>query len=144
MVVGRKTGMLTKTPDRDAVDWIDDLTGARKAIGGAGTSMVEFTNHMGASAAFALVYPALRDLVPSLSPVTIGALGGTALYAVNIGMIAPVLGITEGEVQAGARKAAERWGIHVLQAVVTAVVADRLAGSAADRLLTPTIQDELR
>jgi hypothetical protein len=72
------------------------------------------------------VYPALKDLAPSLSPVTVGALYGTALYAVNIGAIAPVLGITKGEIQAGPRKAGERWAIHVLQAVVTAVVAERL------------------
>lgn len=130
MVVGRKSGVLTKTLDRDAVDWIDDVTGSRKVIGDTGTSMVEFANHLGASAAFASVYPALRDLAPSMSPVTIGALYGTALYAVNIGAIAPVLGITEGEVQAGPRKAGERWAIHVLQAVVTAVVADRLSGTA--------------
>jgi hypothetical protein len=40
---------------------------------------------------------------------------------------APVLGITEGEIEAGPRKAGERWAIHVLQAVITAVVAERLA-----------------
>ena len=126
MVAGRKSGMLTKTLDRDAVDWIDDLTGSRAVIGDAGTSAVEFANHLGASAAFAAALPALRELAPSLSPVALGTLYGTALYAVNIGCIAPLLGITEGEVQAGPRKAAERWAIHVIQAVVSAVVAEQL------------------
>jgi hypothetical protein len=32
MVAGRKTGVLTKTLDRDAVDWVDDLTGSRAVI----------------------------------------------------------------------------------------------------------------
>lgn len=126
MTAGRKTGVLDKTLDRDAVDWIDDVTGSRKVIGDSGTSVVEFVNHLGASAAFAAAVPTLRDMAPSLSPVALGTLYGSALYAVNIGAIAPVLGITEGEVQAGPRKAAERWAIHVLQAVVTAVVAERL------------------
>jgi hypothetical protein len=126
MVAGRKSGVLTKTLDRDAVDWIDDVTGSRKLIGDSGTSVVEFVNHLGASAAFAAAIPTLRDLAPTLSPVTLGALYGTGLYAVNIGAIAPVLGITEGEVKAGPRKAGERWGIHILQAVVSAVIADRL------------------
>jgi len=126
MVAGRKSGMLTKTLDRDAVDWIDDVTGSRAVIGDTGTSIVEFANHLGASAAFAAALPTLRDLSPSLSPVALGALYGTALYAVNIGAIAPLLGITEGEVQAGPRKAGERWAIHVLQAVASAVIADRL------------------
>jgi hypothetical protein len=126
MVIGRKTGMLTKTLDRDAVDWIDKLTDSRAVIGDTGTSIVEFANHLGASAAFACALPALEDAAPSLSPVALGTLYGTALYAVNIGAIAPLLGITEGEVKAGPRKAGERWAIHVLQAVVTAVVADRL------------------
>lgn len=126
MVAGRKSGALTKTLDRDAVDWIDRMTGSRKAIGDAGTSVVEFVNHLGASAAFAAAIPTLREAAPALSPVALGTLYGTALYAVNIGGIAPVLGITEGEIQAGPRKAAERWAIHVLQAVVSVVLAERL------------------
>jgi hypothetical protein len=126
MVAGRKSGLLTKTLDRDAVDWIDRMTGSRKFIGDSGTSVVEFANHLGASALFASALPTLREAAPSLSPVALGTLYGSALYAVNIGGIAPVLGITEGEVRAGPRKAAERWAIHVLQAVVSAVVAERL------------------
>lgn len=132
MKAGRKTGLMTKTLDRDAVDWIDDVTGSRKVIGDSGTSVVEFVNHLGASAAFAAAVPKLRELAPTLSPVALGTLYGTALYAVNIGAIAPVLGITEGEIQAGPRKAGERWAIHVLQAVVTAVLAERLDTSARD------------
>jgi len=132
MVAGRKTGFLTKTLDRDAVDWIDRLTGSRAVIGDAGTSAVEFVNHLGASAAFAAALPALREAAPGLSPVALGTLYGTALYAVNIGGIAPVLGITEGEFEAGPRKAGERWAIHVLQAVVSAVLAERLAGPESD------------
>ena len=130
MVVGRKTGVLTKTLDRDAVDWIDDVTGSRAVIGDAGTSAVEFVNHLGASAAFAAALPAIQRAAPSLSPAAIGVLYGTALYVVNIAGIAPVLGITEGELQAGPRKAAERWAVHVLQAVVTAMVAERLTLAA--------------
>lgn len=131
MVAGRKSGALTKTLDRDAVDWIDRMTGSRKLIGDVGTSVVEFANHLGASAAFAAAIPTLREAAPSLSPVALGTLYGTALYAVNIGGIAPVLGITEGEIQAGPRKAAERWAIHVLQAVVSAVLAERLSARPA-------------
>ena len=126
MVAGRKSGGLTKTLDRDAVDWIDRMTGSRAVIGDTGTAVVEFANHLGASAIFAAAIPTLREMAPSLSPVALGTLYGTALYAINIGGIAPVLGITEGEVKAGPRKAAERWAIHVLQAVVSAVVAERL------------------
>ena len=130
MVAGRKSGLLTKTLDRDAVDWIDRMTGSRKIIGDSGTSVVEFANHLGASALFASALPTLREAAPSLSPVALGTLYGSALYAVNIGGIAPVLGITEGEVRAGPRKAAERWAIHVLQAVVSAVVAERLTSDS--------------
>jgi len=127
MVAGRKSGALTKTLDRDAVDWIDRVTDSRAVIGDTGTSVVEFVNHLGASAAFAAALPALRKAFPTLSPVTLGTLYGTALYAVNIGAIAPVLGITEGEVKAGPRKAAERWAIHIIQAVVSAVLAEQLS-----------------
>jgi hypothetical protein len=136
MVAGRKSGVLTKTLDRDAVDWIDRTTGSRAVIGDAGTSAVEFVNHLGASAAFAAVLPTLRELAPGLSPVALGALYGTALYAVNIGAIAPLLGITEGEIKAGPRKAGERWAIHVLQAVVSAVLAERLAEEGVGRVST--------
>jgi len=133
MLAGRKSGLLTKTLDRDAVDWIDEKTDSRSVIGDTGTSVVEFVNHLGASAAFGAGYAKIRDLAPAMSPVALGALYGTALYAVNIGAIAPVLGITEGEIEAGPRKAGERWAIHVLQAVVTAVVAERLSSPAANR-----------
>jgi len=132
MQAGRKSGVLTKTLDRDAVDWIDDVTGSRAVIGDTGTSVVEFVNHLGASAAFAAAVPALRDMAPSLSPMALGTLYGSALYAVNIGGIAPLLGITEGEIKAGPRKAGERWAIHVLQAVITAIVAARLTTDQAD------------
>ena len=132
MFAGRKSGVMTKTLDRDAVDWIDEKTGSRAVIGDTGTSVVEFVNHLGASAAFGAGFARIRDLAPTVPPVALGALYGTALYAVNIGAIAPVLGITQGEIKAGPRKAGERWAIHVLQAVVTAVVAERLASPAAD------------
>ncbi|MBB3349878.1 hypothetical protein [Sphingomonas sp. BK069] len=126
MTVGRKTGLLGKTLDRDAVDWIDDLTGSRDVIGDTGTSVVEFANHLGASAAFAVAWPTLRRLAPEASVPLVAAAYGTALYAVNIAGVAPRLGITEGEIEAGPRKAAERWMVHVVQAVATGMLAERL------------------
>lgn len=129
MTAGRKTGMLGKTLDRDAVDWMDDVSGSRAVIGDAGTSAVEFINHLGASAAFAAAWPILRRWAPGVPPTGLAVAYGTMLYAVNIGGIAPLLGITEGEVQAGARKATERWAVHVIQAVVTGLVAERLGKS---------------
>lgn len=127
MVAGRKSGVLGKTLDRDSVDWIDRNTGSRAVIGDAGTSAVELANHLGASVGFAALYPPLRRALPDLPPAILGMLYGTALYAVNIAGIAPILGITEGEVEAGRRKAVERWAIHVLQSVVTALAIERLA-----------------
>lgn len=126
MWAGRRTGVLGKTLDRDAVDWIDRTTGSRKVIGDAGTSVVEFANHLGASAAFGAFYAQVRQWAPNTPPAALGVAFGTALYVVNIAGIAPLLGITEGEVEAGPRKASERWALHVLQSVVTALVAERL------------------
>jgi len=60
MIAGRKSGLLGKTLDRDAVDWIDRTTGSREVIGDAGTSLVEFANDLGASAAFGYGYARLR------------------------------------------------------------------------------------
>ena len=127
MFAGRKTGVLDKTLDRDAVDWIDETTGSREAIGDTGTSLVEFTNHLGASVSFAALYPPLRRAFPTVPPVILGTLYGTGLYVVNIAGIAPLLGITEGEFAAGPKKAAERWSLHVLQSVTTALAIERLA-----------------
>lgn len=127
MTAGRKSGLLGKTLDRDAVDWIDRNTGSRDAIGDAGTSAVEFANHLGASAAFGAGYSELRRRFPDMPPLGLAALYGAGLYAVNIAGIAPLLGITEGEAEAGPRKAGERLAVHLLQTVVTALVAERLA-----------------
>lgn len=55
------------------------------------------------------------------------------LYAVNIAGIAPLLGITEGERQAGPAKATERLGLHLLQTVLTAVLAERFARAMPER-----------
>ncbi|WP_374299809.1 hypothetical protein [Paracoccus sp. (in: a-proteobacteria)] len=130
MQAGRRSGVLGKTLDRDAVDWIDRTTGSRAVIGDTGTSVVEFVNHLAASAAFGAAYEGLRQATPRMDPLSRGVLYGTALYAVNIGMVAPILGITEGEVEAGPRKAAERWGAHAVQGAVTAVLAETLSGGA--------------
>lgn len=131
MWAGRRSGVLGKTLDRDAVDWIDRTTGSREVIGEAGTSAVEFANHLGASAAFGGLYAQVRQWAPNTSPVALGAAFGTALYVVNIAGIAPLLGITQGELKAGPRKASERWAVHVLQSVVTALVAERLTTEEA-------------
>jgi hypothetical protein len=131
MVAGRKSGIFGKTLDRDSVDWIDRHTGSRAAIGDTGTSLLEFGNHLAASAAFGLGYAELRERLPAIPPAALGALYGTALYLVNIAGIAPVLGITKGEIQAGPRKAAERWFVHVVQTVATALIAERLTSRSA-------------
>ena len=129
MAGGRKSGLLGKTLDRDSVDWIDANTGSRAVIGEAGTTAVEFANHIGASAAFGYGYARLREYAPDMPDWALGGLYGTGLYLVNIAGIAPLLGITEGEVQAGPRKASERLGVHLLQSVATAMIAERvLAG----------------
>lgn len=47
-----------------------------------------------------------------------------ALYAVGIAGIAPRLGVTEGERQAGPALATQRLGMHLLFGVVTALVAE--------------------
>nr|WP_221234787.1 hypothetical protein [Sphingomonas aerophila] len=131
MVAGRKSGIFGETLDRDSVDWIDRHTGSRAAIGDTGTSLLEFGNHLAASAAFGLGYAELRERLPAIPPAALGALYGTALYLVNIAGIAPVLGITKGEIQAGPRKAAERWFVHVVQTVATALIAERLTSRSA-------------
>lgn len=128
MVGGRKTGVLDKTLDRDSVDWMDEKFGTRAVIGETGTSLLEFTNHLGASALFGAAYAELREHVPEEIPDwALAAAFGTGLYAVNIAGIAPLLGITEGEVEAGPKQATERWAVHVLQTVVTAYAAREVA-----------------
>ena len=126
MWAGRRSGALTKTLDRDSVDWMDRTMGTRAVIGDAGTSVVEFGNHLGASALFGYGYARLREQAPDWPDWLLGGLYGAGLYAVNIAGIAPRLGITEGEVAAGPRKAGERLGLHLLQTVATAVIAERV------------------
>lgn len=141
MIGGRRSGLLGKTLDRDAVDWIDERTGSRDVIGDAGTSVVEFANHLAASAVFGFGYTLLRQAVPRASPWQLGAGYGAALYVVNIAGVAPVLGITEGERRAGVRKAAERLVLHILQSVCTGLVAERLAGAGDHRGREPAGRD---
>ena len=126
MQLGRRSGAMSRTLDRDAVDWLDRNTGSREVIGDTGTSAVEFANHMAASALFGAGYAELERVTPDIDPALRGALLGAGLYAVNIAGIAPLIGLTEGEIDAGPRKAAERLGVHLVFGVVTALVAEQL------------------
>ena len=88
---------------------------------------MEQANHMAAAAAFGIGYSLLRERVPALPAWGMGTLYGAGLYVINIAGIAPLIGLTEGERNAPAPVRAERFGLHVLYGVLTALVADELA-----------------
>ena len=124
MVLGRRAGFLHQTLDQDSEDWLDRNFDARRHLGDAGTTAVEQGNHLAAGAAFGALYAQLPET--RLPSVLAGALYGAGLYTVNIAVAAPVLGITEGEHKAPLAQALERFGLHVMFGVVTALGVDAL------------------
>lgn len=126
MKAGYRSGLLHETLDRKGENWLDRIAGTRALVGQPGTAAMEQTGHMGASAALGLGYAALREVFPDTPPALLGSAYGAGLYAVNIAGIAPLIGLTEGEVRAGPGPAAQRLAMHVLYGLVTAVVAESL------------------
>lgn len=129
MVLGRRAGLLHPTLAEDSERWLDRTLGTDRRIGKAGTTAVEQANHLAAGAGFGALLATLRPSMGGLSPALAGAIYGAGLYAVNIAGVAPLLGITRGEQNAPPAQAAERFGLHVLFGVVTAVTLDALARS---------------
>lgn len=126
-ILGRRAGLLHPTLAEDSGRWLDRTLGTNRRIGRTGTTAVEQANHLLAGAGFGWLLTQLRPVLGHLPPAVAGALYGTGLYAVNMVGVAPLLGITQGERNAPARQAAERFGLHVLFGVVTALALDGLA-----------------
>lgn len=124
MEAGRRNGWLQKTLAEDAEDWLDRTLETRTHIGQGGTTALEQTNHLLASAGFGLAYSVLRNRFLHTSGVGLGAAYGAALYAINIAGLAPVLGMTEGEHNAPNAVRMERLGVHLLYGALTGLVAD--------------------
>ena len=125
MVLGRKAGLLHQTLDQDSEEWLDRDFDARRHLGDVGTTAVEQSNHLAAGTAFGALYSQRPET--RLPSVLAGALYGAAgLYTVNIAVAAPVLGITDGEHKAPSAQALERFGLHVMFGVVTALGVDTL------------------
>jgi len=124
MEAGRRYGWLHKTLAEDAGDWLDRTLETRTHIGQGGTTALEQTNHLLASAGFGLAYSILRNRFPHTSGIALGAAYGAALYVINIAGIAPLLGMTEGEYNASSAVRKERLGLHLLYGALTGLVAD--------------------
>lgn len=127
MWLGRRAGLLEKTLAEDTEDWLDRHFHTRAAIGDRGTTALELGNHLAGSAGFGLGYEALRPALGGTPPVLAGALYGAGLYALAIGGVAPLLGITQGEQNAPAPVVAQRLGMHILYGVVTALAFEGLS-----------------
>ena len=124
MAVGRRAGLLHQTLAEDSVDWMDRTMDARKHLGETGAYAVEQGNHALAGAAFGALYALLPQT--RLPTVVAGLAYGAGLYATNIAVAAPLLGITQGEQNAPVAQAVERFGLHALFGVVTAYGVDLL------------------
>jgi len=125
MAIGRDAGLLQKTLADQASDWLDRRFNTRDWAGEDGTQALEQGNHLAASAAFGAVYGATRPVTQSVPPVAAGALFGAGLYAVAIAGVAPRIGLTPDD--DSETVALQRFGLHVLFGVITALVADALA-----------------
>jgi len=127
MAIGRDAGLLHKTLADRARGWLDERFNTDAWAGEDGTQALEQSSHLAAAAAFGAVYGATRPMTQSVPPVAAGALFGAGLYAVAIAGAAPRLGLTDGEDHEADGVALQRFGLHVLFGVITAVVADALA-----------------
>ncbi len=127
MALGRDAGLLHETLADRASDWLDRRFNTRDWAGEDGAQALEQANHLAASAAFGALYGATRPVTQWAPPVAAGALFGAGLYAVAIAGVAPTIDLTEDQADTPDAVVLQRFGLHVLFGVITALVADALA-----------------
>jgi hypothetical protein len=132
MALGRRAGLLHRTLAEHAEDWLDDAFAMRRRIGRAGVTLAEQANHLAASVIFGAAYGAARRHFAA-RPTVAGALYGAGLYAVNIVGIAPFIGLTRGEERESPGVVAQRFAMHVLFGIATAMAAETLIDSRPPR-----------
>ncbi|HJU19004.1 MAG TPA: hypothetical protein VJ770_21320 [Stellaceae bacterium] len=128
MTLGRRAGLLHRTLAEHAEDWLDDAFAMRGRIGRAGVALAEQTTHLAASILFGAAYGAARRPF-NVPPILAGTLYGAGLYAINIVGIAPLIGLTRGEGREPPGVVAQRFAMHVLFGVATAMATERLIGN---------------
>jgi hypothetical protein len=128
MALGRRARLLHQTLAEHAEDWLDSTFELRRRIGRPGVRMVEQTNHLLASAAFGAAYGIARGRF-EMPPVMAGTLYGAGLYVVNIVCIAPLIGLTRGEIREPQGVVVQRLAIHVAFGVATSVATEMLIDS---------------
>ncbi|MGH8012397.1 MAG: hypothetical protein ACREQ4_07855 [Candidatus Binataceae bacterium] len=126
MTAGRNAGIVSPTLTDLAKAWLDRNLNARHRVGESGTSVLEQLNYMAASSIFGIGYAHARRYFDRFAPAAAGAIFGGGLYALNLGGIASLIGLTHGERNYTPQVTSRRLGMHILYGVVTAVVADRL------------------
>ena len=132
MVSGRRARVLRQTLAERSEDWLDETFGARRVLGEHGTTALEQANHLAASAMFGAGYGMARPYVRA-HPIVAGAVFGAGLYAVNIGAIALLIGLTRGEWNEAPAMAGQRLAMHVFFGVATALATEALASAGGCR-----------
>jgi hypothetical protein len=120
MAAARRSGFFHKTLAEESEDWLDRTVASRSYIGDFGTTLVEQTNHLAASAMFGSIYGTLQRSMPGVPPFLLGTFYGSALYAINIVCIAPAIGLTRGESAEPAPVMFERLAIHIVFGIAVA------------------------
>ncbi|HEV2124139.1 MAG TPA: hypothetical protein VGW38_15355 [Chloroflexota bacterium] len=128
MMMGKKAGIV-QTPVPVKVErWVEDQAGVptHDRADGMQEMGIAQGGHLLLSAAFGAGYGALRGAY-SLPAMPSGPLYGLGLYALNLGGIAPTLGITPGPWNEEPMTAGRRMMMHLMYGAVTALLTERLA-----------------
>ncbi|WP_224406608.1 hypothetical protein [Afifella sp. IM 167] len=81
-------------------------------------------NHLLASIGFGQAYAVVRERLPDVPPVLLGAAYGALLHAVTTAGLGHAVGIARGEFRAPEGGAVKRFGAHVVFGMVTAIATD--------------------
>ena len=128
MSEGRRRGLLHETLSERAQNWLDERFEMRDLVGESGTAAVEQGTHLAVSGAFGALYATLlRPCLRGMSTFWRGAGLGTAMYFIDVVKLAPRLGITRGEYKEVPSVIAQRYGMHLLFGLVTAIAVDALS-----------------
>ncbi len=130
MAMSRRLGLYPTLAERSEA-WLDQTFGAGRRAGAGGVAVLEQANHLAAGVAFGAGLAVLRRRLAPRWPMAAGVLYGLGMYGVNIGVIAPLLGLTRGEWNERPGVRLQRAGMHLLYGAVTAAVSEALRGRPA-------------
>jgi hypothetical protein len=125
MMLGKRAGFIEEPVPLQVERWAEDRLRVQDRLGPRQEMAAGMGGHLAFSAAMGGVYGVLRSAL-NLPALPTGPLYGLGLYAVNMLVVGPALGVTERPAKERPPVVGRQLMMHTMYGVVTALAAKRL------------------